>query len=334
MFTYRVRPRIIKFEPGTRIRPPVSADVTLVFAPKQSFGTESGGGRSAVRAVPATVNFNRSSGQYFVESDPSLAPIALTIEQEDSRFSVAGEHVTVTKVVESEKELANLIEAAYYLLPLLLAVEFADPPIVEEVKGAVRSAAFGWYLVQWKADLLTTTQEKQTSHFEEAWHRFQRLLSTDNRRLVAALHYFHVAARLERVSGSPGEFLSEALLNYSKVLEVLFSPSRDTVRKELTSLGYAKEEIERDFIPAMLLRSKIDVAHVSLTLFNEDQLSTLHRYADRAEASFRQLLSRLLVRFDEGTLALPQYQLHEADAETATTIERIASSLDALGDRP
>jgi hypothetical protein len=334
MLTYRVRPRVIKFEPATRIQPPVSADVTFAFAPKQCFGTDSGGGRSAVRAVPATVTFNRSSGQYSVESTPPLAPISLLIEQKESRLSIIGERVTVTKMVASEKELSSLIETVYYLLPLLLAVEFADPPIVEEVRGAVDGADFGWYLVEWRAELLTTTQERQTHNGEGAWRRLQRLAASDNRRLVAALHYFHVAARLERVSASPGEFLAEALLNYSKILEVLFSPSRDVVRTELKSLGYSEDEIERDFIPAMLLRSQVDVAHVSLTLFNDDQLSTLHRYADRAEASFRRLLSRLLLRFDQGTLVLPQYQLHSADPETAVTIERMARSLDALGDRP
>jgi len=40
----------------------------------------------------------------------------------------------------------------------------------------------------------------------------------------------------------------------------------------------------------MLLRSKIDVAHVSLVLFTPEQLHTLHRYADRAEVAFRRLL--------------------------------------------
>lgn len=190
MLTYRVRPRVIKFEPGTRIRPPISADVTFVFAPKQAFGTEVGGGRTAVRAVPATAHFNRSTGQYFAESATSLAPITLAVEQEGTRFSVAGERITVTKVVESERDLSNLIETVYYLLPLLLAVEFADPPVVEEVKGVVGDAEFGWYLVQWKAELLTTTQEKQTNHIRDAWHRLQHLLRAENRRLVAALHYF------------------------------------------------------------------------------------------------------------------------------------------------
>jgi hypothetical protein len=159
-------------------------------------------------------------------------------------------------------------------------------------------------------------------------------LRSENRRLVAALHYFHVAVRLARVATSPGEFLAEALLNYCKVLEVLFSDSTETVRLRLKELGYASEEIERDYVPAMILRSKIDVAHVSLALFTPHQLATLHRYADRAEGAFRSLLSRVLERFDAGSLDLPDYELHAADSETTAIIERMASALATLGDRP
>jgi len=333
MLTYRVRPRILKFDPGTKIAFPALAEVTFQFAPAQAFGVEAGGGRTAVRAVAATMTFNVRTGQYTVESAQPLAPLQLLVDDSDVRLTVLGNKVTVAKIVTSEKELLSLIEAIYYVLPLLLAPEFADPPVIENVEGTVAGARFGWNLQQWKAELVTTTQEKQTDRVRNAWHRLPRVISSDNRRLVAALYYYHVASRLERVSASPGEFLAESLLNYCKVLEVLFSASIDTVRKHLRALGFADDEVERDFIPAMVLRSKIDVAHVSLTLFTDSQLITLHRYADRAESSFRTLLSRLLARLDDGTLVLSDHFLHGADAEAAAIIDRMAQALAALGDR-
>ncbi len=334
MFTYRVRRRILKFEPGTKISVPAVAEVTIWFTPPQAFGAEPGGGRTAVRAVPATLHFNVRTGQYGVESNPPLAALDLVVEDGNVRFAVAGNQVTITKTVASEAELVNLIEAVYYLLPLLLAPEFADPPVIENVEGNVGGAHFGWNLETWKGELWTTTQDTQTQRLRDAWRRLQVIAASDNRRLVAALHYFHVAARLERVSASPGEFLAEALLNYSKVLEVLFSPSRDSVRRELGNLGFTPDIIDRDFIPVMLLRNAIDVAHVSLTLFTPEQLQTLHRYADRTERSFRDLLSRVLVRLDAGTLALPQSDIHGADTDTIAIIDTLAKSLATLGDRP
>lgn len=334
MLTYRVRPRILKFDAGTKIVVPALTEVTFQFAPGQAFGVEAGGGRPAVRAVAATVMLNARTGQYTVESAQPLAPLQLLVDDSDVRLSVLGNKLTVAKTVTSKKELLSLIEAIYFVLPLLLAPEFADPPVIENVDGTVAGARFGWNLQQWKAEFLTTSQEKQTERLCNAWHRLLKIISSDNRRLIAALSYYHVASCLERVSASPGEFLAESLLNYCKVLEVLFSDSIDAVRKHVRAFGFADDEVERDFIPAMVLRSKIDVAHVSLTLFTDSQLTTLHRYADRAGSSFRTLLSRLLARLDDGTLVLPDHILHGADAEAAAIIDRMAQALAALGDRP
>jgi hypothetical protein len=71
------------------------------------------------------------------------------------------------------------------------------------------------------------------------------------------------------VAVTAGEFLAEALPNYTKVLVVLFPgqpgvETMDSARAGLRQLGYPDLEIERDFIPAMALRSHIDVAHVYL----------------------------------------------------------------------
>jgi hypothetical protein len=115
---------------------------------------------------------------------------------------------------------------------------------------------------------------------------------------------------------------------------VLFGPSRDLAREELGKLGFTPDVIERDFIPVMLLRNAIDVAHVSLTLFTPEQLHTLHRYADQAESSFRDLLSRLLNQLDAGTLVLPEHEIQGADASTRAIIDNMARSLASLGDQP
>jgi hypothetical protein len=332
MFTYRVRPRILKFDPGTKITVPEVAEVIFHFAPRQAFGSEAGGGRTAVQAVAATMTFDVQSGQYTVESEQPLVPLKLLVDDAAVRLTVSGNKVTVTKIVTSKDDLLSLVETIYYVLPLLLAPDFADPPIIEKVEGTVGASRFGWNLQKWKAQLWTTTQEKQAEYVRNAWHRLPRM--TNNRRLVAALYYYHVAARLERVSACPGEFLAESLLNYCKVLEVLFSASTPVVREQLRALGFSDDEVERDFIPVMVLRSKIDVAHVSLALFTDSQLTTLHRYADRTEKSFKTLLSRLLARFDDGTLVLPDYQLHGADAEATEIIRRMEQALAALGNRP
>jgi hypothetical protein len=133
---------------------------------------------------------------------------------------------------------------------------------------------------------------------------------------------------------SPREFVAESLLNLSKVLEVVYGPRHDDVRAALGGLGFDAAQIERDFIPVMILRNSLDVGHPSLALLTRRQLETLHRYADRAEGVFRGLLQRIVAAAEVGRLHLPEYELGGADANTRRTIETIQSRLAEWGDRP
>jgi len=99
-------------------------------------------------------------------------------------------------------------------------------------------------------------------------------------------------------------------------------------------LGYSTDEIERDFIPAMLLRNSIDIGHPMLALFNSQQLETLHMYADRAERAFRGLLQRIFKAIEAGELDIPPYETAAVDLSTQRTIETLRQRLDQLGDRP
>jgi hypothetical protein len=185
-----------------------------------------------------------------------------------------------------------------------------------------------------RVELEITTQETQQQKFVTVWNRFNVLSAPHRRRLIGALHYFHVACRLKREGRTPGEFLADALLNFHKVLEVLYGPNRDNVRASLTQLGFSSDEIERDFIPSMLLRNSVDVGHPMLALFTRHQLETLHRYADRAEAAFRDLLRRIFQGIEAGHLDIPPYQVEQIDTNTREIIEILRQRLDQIGDRP
>jgi hypothetical protein len=208
-------------------------------------------------------------------------------------------------------------------------VEFADPPVVERVEGKVGDVSFRWELTEWRMVLLITTQDEQEKKACDSWCRFHVLAEPGNRRLIAALHYFHVFCRLCRAGNTPWEFMGEALVNLSKVLEVLFPPTGDgqtmeAARAGLTGLGCSTEEIDRDFIPAMVLRSNIDSAHVDLSLFAQTQLRVLHAYTEAAEMAFRKLLSKLLTEVEAGRYQVAQHTAGGHDGRTAKIIERLA----------
>ena len=158
------------------------------------------------------------------------------------------------------------------------------------------------------------------------------IVTESRRRLVAGLHYFHVACRLARVGCTAGEFVSEVVLNLAKSLEVLFPPvrdghSRDAARSGLKTLGFSDEEIECDFIPAMALRNEIDVGHIELGLFKMVQLKTIHAFTERAESSFREMFERLLGLIESGELDIAPHELGPPRAEAIMLIERLQRCL-------
>lgn len=153
------------------------------------------------------------------------------------------------------------------------------------------------------------------------------------RRVVAGLHYFHVACRLARQGCTAGEFIAEVVLNLSKSLEVLFPPTvdgktREAARSGLRALGFSEKAIECDFIPAMALRNEIDVGHVELGLFTMDQLRIIHSFTERAEHSFRELFERLLTRLQTGEADVVPYDLGPPSKSAIAVVGRLKACLD------
>ena len=144
------------------------------------------------------------------------------------------------------------------------------------------------------------------------WAGFTNLALFENLRYArfsAALHYYHVARRLVVAGNGAHEFMAEIILNLNKVLEVLFGPRRDSVREELTKLGYSSEDIEIRFIPLMILRNEFDVGHAFLSVIDREVLKELYSYLEFMEEDFCELLQRLLRRMNDGSYVL--YEEHD-----------------------
>jgi hypothetical protein len=152
-----------------------------------------------------------------------------------------------------------------------------------------------------------------------------------NRRLLAATQYFHLACRLNRTGGKLWEFLSESLLNEAKILEILFpAPPEKTIeyaRSGLKSLEFSDVEIEALFIPALALRNAIDIAHPTLAVFSTDDATILYQYADQAEDAFRTLLQRVYQRVEAGTFIPQPVEDVSPSSKMQKVIMRIAENL-------
>jgi hypothetical protein len=333
MFTYQVRPRIFRHKHGDEIKLPADCEIQFHLRPLQSFGCEAGNGRTLVRNEPAKLLFNANSGEHFAISQSPLPRLDVTINESGGRIvQLSGNVLSVQQHFTSLRELEETLISVYFAFPALLNVSFADPPFVERVDGTVGSVGFRWELDDFCFLFETTTLEKQESSVCTAWERMGCVSEARRGRLIAALHFFHVACRLNRQGSTPGEFMAEAVLNFSKVLEVLFpadgdGKSRDAARAGLKRLEFTEAEIEGSFIPAMALRNEIGVGHTQLGLFTMEQLRVIHAYTAQAETAFRKMFDRLLKAIEAGPFDVEPHVLESASPTAVAIVERIKEYL-------
>lgn len=239
-----------------------------------------------------------------------------------------GNILSISGHFESQKDLIGLIEAIHFGLPLVLGLQYVDAPVITTVTGKVDDVEFVWQYARRTTSFMVTNKQLQEWYFSQAWEQLTMLLPLDKRRLFAALYYFHIACRLERSGVTPWEFMAEVLLNFSKILEVIF-PAKDgkaieSARAGLEKLAYNSDEIEKWFIPAMALRNNLDVAHVSLATFPQRQLRILHEYTEQAEAHFGELMRRILDRVAQGTFDIPTYEDRKPSGDAEKIMRRMA----------
>ncbi len=331
MLTYQVRERTFRVQRNLDF--PNDVELRFVFHPDTAFGNAGAKGRTWKQSTPGSVRFNANTGHFRIEPTSGLDELDVTYEHSNMVFRLTGNQLTLTSRCNSNRELTELLESVYYVFPFVLGLCLQQPVVIDRVDGRVGSEPIAWELKSWQVPILISNQEKQEQRVIEAWDLMAFLSSFGNMRMVGALKYFHAACRLSRAGHTPWEFMGEILLNFCKVLEVLFPPtgdemSRDAARAGLSKLEYSPEEIERYFIPVMLLRSKIDVGHVFLGLFTRLELTALHSYTELVERQWLNMLERIVKRVREDSVFLQPYEISNADREAKEIVSSIKQSLE------
>lgn len=326
MLTYQIQTRTLKIENGVPFEFPGTAIIDIEFEPASTFGAEDSLGRMIVRGRKAKVFFNANTGRMVAKSTPPLEPIEVIFRDEtkgENQVEFRGNVLRITAECQSLEELHGIISGFQWVLPTLLNLEFRDPPIVKRIAGSVGNTKFAWehHPNEWFIQLYPVTSDQLEEHAAWSLDTLREVHPTKDRRLLAALSYFHTASRLLATGTSPWEFMAEVILNFAKCLEILFiessNTSRDDVRKALASLEFTKEEIEGDFTPILLLRNEIDVAHPRVALFRRDDLSVLYRYLANTENNFRRMLLRLVEAAKSG-----KYKLRQSDDLSLSPVDQ------------
>lgn len=108
----------------------------------------------------------------------------------------------------------------------------------------------------------------------------------------------------------------------------------DSIRDGLTRLGYKSEEIEGDYIPLVILRNVVDVAHPRIAIFPQGYLSVLYAYLSNSESRFRKLLGKTIKAVNDGDLKLPQDDNLELDESENAKLEKLIQTLSNRNPRP
>lgn len=333
MLTYQLREHHFRPEEGGTLEFPNNVYIEFLFCPLEAFGQHSGKGRTVLRGSKLRIRFDANTGRAYFDCEPPLNPLDVSIEMPDMTIRLRGNQLDIRTYCENMNGLVNLTEGIYYGFPPVLNLNFAESPVIKRVKGKVGNTAFCWEQKRQEGGFEVTDQEIQEGKINSAWVDMEFLNTHPaQRRILAALQHFYVACQLSEGGNSPWSFMAEVILNYCKILNVLFPyggdvEAKDAARIGLAKLGYSDDEIESNFIPVIELRNKIDVGHVKLSLFKQKQLNILHEYSDAAEGYFRSMLRRLIDRLKVESDLLAADAGGSVDRETAKLIGKIGASL-------
>jgi len=316
MLTYQVRKRVLlnPSDPSksARLRFPNEGEVRFTLEPGGQFGSGELSAHVLLEGVYVSLEPDLNTGRYCNSVPRHMEPISVRLPDVAASVHVQGNTVSLKRRFSSTDELVRLIGWVHFALPVVLNLSFPDAPVVNKVIGTIGREEFIWAYANYPWKLDVTAKQIQEQRFLESWQRLTLLLPQENVRLFAALNYLHSACRLALAGINPWEFMGEILLNFAKILQVLFPAAEaqtiDAARAGLRSLGYTFDDIEKWYIPAIALRNELDSAHVSLVVLEQEQLQVVHDYTGQAEEHFRELLVRVVDRVAAGTFSLPQYE--------------------------
>jgi hypothetical protein len=324
MFTYREN-RVTFLEQG-QLSFPCQVTVSMELSSNPALGDEVPGGVAALGST-ARMMWDANTGRSQVLSMPPLTPASASLECGGIDFRLDGRTVTASFQADSRKELLVAMQVVHDVLPLSLSLEFPDPFTVATTTADAGGARIVWQVAKTGSSFETMTKDSRDERCAAAIERLSVLCEPANLRVLAALAYFERAIRLLAAGHGPTEFAGEAIVNLSKALEVLFpgSKPRDAAKAGLRQLGYEEPLIANTFIRVMLLRAKLDAAHVRLASLTWDERARLQAFLENVSRAFRKMLSEVLSAVAEGRLKLAPY------ARTRNARDDISSLLDGIG---
>ncbi|MFC1705429.1 hypothetical protein ACFL59_01240 [Planctomycetota bacterium] len=249
--------------------------------------------------------------------------VQLELSLPDADFRLDANRLTVRSKVGRQEEAHALSRSLSNLLPLLLSARLNVPVAVHRFLVALNAERFSFVLANVRHRTMVSTSAANADHVAEAlkdWSQAGR----GHERFVAALAYYRRAQRLAAMQPIPANWFPEATLNLAKCIEVLLTADRDRLRQTAAEWGLPESLIESYVVPVLLVRSQLDVAHVSLAPLPPGTRDALVDFTLAALDNVRELLGTIwrLLKAGEIQLRPPSIQ-HEK--RTRDLLSRLSS---------
>ena len=326
VFTYKEN-RVLFLEEGGPLAFPCDVTVTVMLAPSPVHGDYVPGSTCRLGSQ-AGLTWNANTGRNVTLSTPPLDPTDVRATVGDLKFAINGHTVEAAWHCGSRNDLLGVLGALHFVLPLSIGVAFADPAIPIVTSGRAGDTKFVWQVESTGTAFETLGAVDRDERVLAALARLPVLCARRNVRLLASLAYLDKAVRLLTTGFGPSDFAAEAVLNLAKCIEVLFpgppEMSREAARAGLAALGYSDDEIEQTFVKALVLRSRLDAAHVRLATLNAAERRKVQMYMEGVIDRFRALLRDMIDRASRDDLDLAPY---EHDRSPGDELARILDSI-------
>lgn len=303
MLTYQLQNRVLKIIEGpSELTFPNILTINAKYGPPEAFGASMNPSRLVLKGIDAELIFNANTGRVLAQSIQKTNSPHVRITGDNSLYELKGQVLHIKTICEDSIELNNILLTCLHGLPALLNIEFPDPPILISLNGILGDSNFRYELQEAPFQFRPRTIKGLETHVMNSIINIHLLQG----KFMASITYFHTASRLLVAGTSPWEFMAETILNFCKVLQILFGETMDQVRNGLGSIGYTSSEIEMDFIPLMVLRNHFDVGHAQRIIPNTEQLQVLYNYLSSSEDNIRYLLKQIFEQIVEGKLILSE----------------------------
>jgi hypothetical protein len=284
--------------------------------------------------------FNANTGWFHLEGGTQPAALDARHDGENgTSVTIIGNTATLRFHARTLDEVLGAADALLHGLPAILATRMDYPCTVESIVGSTDTARFGYEVSELRFRIPLVREDDFRQSVQHALRQLPILGEEDQARLLGASIYFYRARRLVEAGHTPYEFMAEAVLNLAKCIEALFPPegdggTRDAIRRGLERVGRSAADIETWFLPALALRSALDVAHVRLALLSREDVELLTEYVEHAAEHFQKLLQNLFDELEAGRSPIPAYTRAAVDGSAATALERLRSQLRAAIPQP